>query len=311
MRETRGLDARMWLILVACQAIWAGSYVAMKVAGAELPVGAVVTLRFGIASLLFLPLVLRAGVRGIERRDWLLILALGALNFTVSPSLQVASLRYTQAIDVSILVALEPLLTVLLAALVLREPLGSRTLTAGAMALAGALALSGVGLGGAGLGGDGAAGVEAMRDRLIGNGMYLAATLCEVSVTLAGGRLARRYDPVAAMGLMKMAGFAAAAVVYAGVWDGVELERVSGRAWGSLVFLGAGASVFGYGVWYWVLRRVPVSQAALTLFLQPIFGTVFGYVLIGEAVGWNTVVGGALILGALAWLQTAPRARPG
>jgi drug/metabolite transporter (DMT)-like permease len=237
----------------------------------------------------------------MERRDWLLILALGALNFTVSPSLQVASLRYTQAIDISILVAVEPLLTVLLAALVLRETLGPRTLAAGAMALAGALALSGVGM----------PGVEVTRDRLIGNGMYLAATLCEVSVTLAGGRLARRYDPLAAMGLLKMAGFAAAAVLYAGVWDGVEPSAVSSQAWVSIAFLGAAASFLGYGGWYWALRQVSVNQAALTLFLQPIAGTAFGYALASERIGWNTAAGGALILGALAWQQALLRARGG
>ncbi len=283
----------MWLILAACQALWAGSYVAMKFAGMEMPVGAVVTLRYAVASLFFLPFVMRAGLRRIERRDWALILALGAINFTVSPSLQVASLRYTQAIDVSILVALEPLMTVVLAAAVLREPLAPRTLAAGAMALAGALALSGVGLPGAAI----------TRDRLIGNGMYLAATLCEVSVTLASGRLARRYDPIAAMGLMKMAGFAAAALVYAGVWEQVRFEEISARAWTSVAYLGAGASVLGYGAWYWALRRAPVNQTALTLFLQPVAGTAFGYWLAGEAVGWNTAIGGALILAALAWQQ--------
>ena len=291
----------MWLILAACQTMWAGSYVAMKFAGAELPVGAVVTLRYGLASLLFLPLVFRGGFPKIERRDWVLIVVLGAVNFTVSPSLQVASLRYTQAIDISILVAMEPLMTVLLAALVLREPLGPRTLAAGAMAVAGTLFLSGVGIPGAGF----------TRERLIGNAMFLAASLCEVSVTLAGGRLARRYDPLAAMGLLKMAGFAAAAVVYAGVWDRVDPAAVSARALISIAYLGAGASVFGYGAWYWALREAPVNQAALTLFLQPIAGTLFGYVLASERVGWNTAVGGALILGALAWQQAVLRSRGG
>ena len=279
--------------------MWAGSYVAMKFAGAEMPVGAVVTLRYGVASLLFLPLILRAGLRGISGRDWALIVGLGAINFTVSPSLQVASLRYTQAIDVSILVALEPLMTVLLAALVLREPLGPRTLAAGAMALAGALLLSGVGLPDSGV----------TRERLIGNAIYLASTLCEVSVTLAGGRLARRYDPLAAMGLMKMAGFAAAAAVYSGVWADMSLGSISPQAWWSIAYLGAGASVLGYGGWYWALRDAPVNQAAMTLFLQPIAGTIFGYFLAGENAGWNTVAGGALILGALAWQQAVARHR--
>ena len=294
------MSVRLWLWLAAAQVAWAGSYVAMKFAGAEMPVGAVVTLRYGLAAALYAPLVFQRGLPRIGRSDWGLIAVLGALNFTVSPSLQVLSLRYTQAIDVSILVALEPLVTVFAAAVFLRERLGRRTLAAGGMALAGALALSGVGVPGGVL----------TPDRLFGNGLYLAATVCELSVTLAGVRLARRYDPLVAMGLLKTAGFLTALVVYAGVWDGFEPQAVGARAWWSIAYLAAGASVFAYGVWYRVLREAPVTEAALSLFLQPAAGVALGYFVAGEAVGWNTLAGGALILGALLWQRPASGAPP-
>ena len=103
------------MLLLAAQVGWADSSVAMKFAGDAMPVGSVVVFRYGIATfgyLLLLPLI---GLPRLEKRDWFLVAVLGAVNFALAPTLQVESLRYTQAADVSILIGLEPLITVLLA----------------------------------------------------------------------------------------------------------------------------------------------------------------------------------------------------
>lgn len=287
------MSPRVWLWLIGAQTVWAGSYVAMQAAVGELPVGAVVALRYGLASLGFLVLFAFRGFPRVSRGDGLLIAALGAVNFTVSPSLQLWALQYTRAMDVAILVALEPVVTVLMAALVLRESVSFRTVFAGFLGLAGALVLSGVGLNAAGVG-------EAGADRLLGNLLFLTSIVCEASVTTAGARLARRYDPLAAMGLLKGAGFLAALVVYAGVWHDVSLSEISGGAWGALLYLAWAASLVSYTVWYAAIREAPVSRVAVTLFLQPVVGALLGWWIAGEAFTRGTVVGGALILAAFA-----------
>ena len=293
------MNARIGLWLIAAQSVWAGSYVAMKFAGAEMPVGAVVILRYGLAALLFIPIFWRRGIPRYARRDWLWIAALGGVNFTVSPSLQVASLRYTQALDISILVAIEPLITVLFAGLLLGEKITARTVAAGALSLAGVLILSGVGEPGA----------FTAQHRLAGNALYFLALLCEVSVTIAGARLSKVYDPIVTMGLLKTAGFLVGCMVYFGVWNDVEWSAVSQRAWISVAYLSAAASLFGYSVWYWLLRTAPVQKMALSLFLQPIAGTAAGVLLAGEIVGPNTLLGAALIFAGLAWQEVRPTPR--
>ena len=45
---------RHWLLLVLTQSIWTGSYLAMKLAGEEMPVGLIVCLRYGLATLVLL-----------------------------------------------------------------------------------------------------------------------------------------------------------------------------------------------------------------------------------------------------------------
>ena len=90
----------VWLFLV--QFCWTGSYVAMKWAGEEMPVGVVVFLRYGLASAGFLAGNIFWGLPRVEKRDLALVALVGALNFAAAPAMQIASLRYTQAIDVSI-----------------------------------------------------------------------------------------------------------------------------------------------------------------------------------------------------------------
>lgn len=288
---------RIWTLLLAAQVGWAGSYVAMKFAGDAMPVGSVVVFRYGIATfgyLLLLPLI---GLPRLEKRDWFLVAVLGVVNFALAPTLQVESLRYTQAADVSILIGLEPLITVLLAGLFLREHLEPRTIGAMGLGLVGVWVLSY----------EGGAGDAVARGRLWGNLLFLVSLFCEAAVTVAGGRLARRYSPLPTVAAMKGFGFLTACIVYGPSMVDTEPLSYGSVAWGALIYLGLLSSVFSYSAWYWALRHVRVNQVAPSLFVQPLIGVGLGWWILDEHLGARTWVGGALILGSLAWGQMMSR----
>lgn len=285
---------RHWIILFLTQTLWAGSYVAIKLAGQEMPVGLIIFLRYGLASLLLLSAAPWNGLPRLQRRDWLLVACLGALNFTLAPALQITSLKYTQAIDVSILIALEPTLTVLLATLALREKPSATTISALAMGTFGMLILSGVGFRHL---------LPTHPDRLLGNVLFTASLLCEASVTVAGGRLAGRYPPSHSVLAMKGAGFLTAAVFFAPVILGADIGNVSWQGWTSVAFLAVFPSVVCYTLWYRVIKVVPVSHVALSLFVQPIVGSAIGYTLLGETISRETLMGALLVCAGLAWWQ--------
>lgn len=284
---------RIWALLLLVQAVWAGSYVAMKVAGDAMPVGAVVVYRYGLASFAYLFLIPFVGFPRLAKRDWLLVAALGVVNFALTPTLQVQSLRFTRAADVSLLIGLEPILTVVLAGLILREHLNLRIIGALALGLAGVWILSD----------PTAAADEAARNRLWGNLLFLGSLLCEAAVTISGGRLAKLYEPLPTIAAMKAFGLIAAAVFYAPVLAETNPTRFGVPAWSSLIYLALLPSLFAYSAWYWAIRRVPVNQMAPTLFAQPFIGAFLGWLILGEVLGPRTWAGGALILGALAWTQ--------
>jgi drug/metabolite transporter (DMT)-like permease len=288
------LQLRHWLWLILAQSCWAASYIAMKIAGGEMPVGVVVFLRYGIVSLVFLAALPWVGFPRLTRRDLRLVAGLGVLNFTLAPTLQIASLRYTQAIDVSVLIALEPMMTVLVAALVLRERPNRATIFALLAGTMGMLALSGVGFGGI---------TSGAPNRLLGNVMFTLSLLCESSLTVAGRTLGVRYPASQVIFAMKLAGFLAAGLVFAPAIAGANFGVISVRGWASVAFMAVFSSIFAYIVWYRVIRVVPVAYVALSLFVQPIVGSALGYLFLGEQIGMQTIIGAVMVCVSLAWWQ--------
>jgi drug/metabolite transporter (DMT)-like permease len=278
--------------LVLAQLVWGASYVAMKWVLAELPVPVVVFLRLGFASLAFVVYWAFRKPPKFAPRDFLLIVGVGILDFFVGQTLQFAALKHTQAVDASILVMFEPLITVVLAAWMVRERPTRITWIALGFGMAGMVILSNpASVGGVGL----------TAARLFGNLLFLLALTCEGVFSASGKIFLRRYSPIHCIALMTLSAFAVGTVVNLPVIGSADYGAVSAKAWLSAAFLGLVCCAAGYTLWYWVIQRAPVQQAALSLFLQPVFGTVFATLLLGESVGFGTLVGAGLIVSSLAW----------
>ena len=72
------------------------------------------------------------------------------------------------------------------------------------------------------------------------------------------------------------------------------------RFWLSVFWLILPVSVLALQLWFFLIRKDPV-RASLWLFLCPIFGFVYSYLLLGEPITIYTVVGTVLVIGGL-WL---------
>ena len=79
-----------------------------------------------------------------------------------------------------------------------------------------------------------------------------------------------------------------------------------GNAWAGWLMLAAlavGPTLMGYGLYNVSLRYLPSSTANLVVMIEPVFTAVFAYVLFGEMLTAAQLVGGAMILGAVAVLR--------
>src|SRR5690606_41959244 len=65
-----------------------------------------------------------------------------------------------------------------------------------------------------------------------------------------------------------------------------------------------------YAIWCGLLGRYPVNEVAPFLLLLPVVIAVEGTVFLGEAMTWQTLAGGALILAGVAVITIAPTPAP-
>lgn len=281
------------LLLILLQVLWSSTYVVMKVASGAMPIGLVLVFRYGFAALALVWIAFRRGVRW-RRRDFILALVIGLLDFSISPYLQLTSLTLTRASDVAVIVALEPLVAALLAAIVLRERLGWSMLITFAVATSGVLIMSGVQW-------DGGSVFGAMR--LFGNALFFGAVICEAVYSVASRQLTRRYDPLRLSAIMIVAGALANIATNWPLLAPTHLRAISWHGWLAVLYLGLACSAFGYTAWVWLVKRIPVSQISLSLFLQPILGGVFGYLFLQEQPTWRSMTGAGITVASLVvWL---------
>ncbi|HUS54069.1 MAG TPA: DMT family transporter [Thermohalobaculum sp.] len=66
---------------------------------------------------------------------------------------------------------------------------------------------------------------------------------------------------------------------------------------------------FGFLLWFWALKIYPASNMTSFSFLAPLFGVLFSWLILGEAISWTTIM--ALVLVAIGIVLVNRRARPG
>ncbi len=78
----------------------------------------------------------------------------------------------------------------------------------------------------------------------------------------------------------------------------IPLLHVSATAWLALAAGGIMCTATTTLLWNWGIQRVPASRAGVFLNIEPVMGSLLGVELLGEKLGPNAWLGGALILAA-------------
>jgi drug/metabolite transporter (DMT)-like permease len=274
----------VWLwLLIAMNLLWAGTISMYKYLGSYLDVGAIATLRFGSAALclgLVWPWLPGNGPRG---KDILRALAMGVIVFCLSPRLQIAGVHRGQAGDTSLLIALEPLIVAVGAALLLKEHIAPRRWCGLGLGMAGIFLISQIWRDD----------VQAMRG-LLANLIFISSFFCEAAFSLIGKPMLDRVSPLKLVAVGLLGGTAANVAI-----SGVNIPAMPLPAWLTLAYLGLICSAFGYALWYFAIQRAPVNLVALTVFAQPVAGLLLAAVWLREDLHWGQFWGSAVIITGL------------
>ena len=86
------------------------------------------------------------------------------------------------------------------------------------------------------------------------------------------------------------------------------------RGWTSVIFMAVGASITGYGLWYYLIGKHPMNRVVPLMLLSPVLAVFLAALMLGEPLTLRTLAGGFVTIGGVAMIQflkPGPRAAAG
>lgn len=277
------------LALVVANLLWSTSYAASKTLLTELSPQAVSFWRYSLAGVMLLPWLL-PGIRRVPSQAWRNLLLMGVVSLVGGTVTQVAGMQRSLAANAALLVSLETVFAVVLAALFLKEGWSFWKGTSLGVAFIGVGLLNMAELT-----------MDPSRFFAGWSGPYACGNLLLVisSLLFAFHILWSKdlTDSVSVMGLVGLPMLVASGTLLPFLGDGVLPRTWLG--WGSVLYLGLVCTLLAYLLWMWGLKQIDAGIASLTLYLQPLGGALIGAFWLKEPLppffGW----GACLIVVAL------------
>lgn len=283
--------------LVVAMALWGSSFIALKVAFAELPPLWVIFARMALASIVFLACWRWHGRLDYRAGDWKALLGLAVCEPCLYFVFEAFALQYTSASQAGMITALLPLLVAVGAFVFLRERIARTTIAGFLLALAGVVWLT--------LGGKPD---EHAPAPLLGNFFEVLAMLMAMCYTLILKHLSARYSAYVLTAMQAFVGsifFLPLAAVSAPL-----PETISTAGLVAVAYLGIAVTVVAYGLYNFAVGRLPASQASAFVNLIPLFTLLLAALVLGERLGGQQLAGAALVFVGVALSQWRPAAAP-
>ncbi|MDG7007660.1 MAG: DMT family transporter [Nitrososphaerota archaeon] len=274
--------------LAVLSVIWGMAFVAIKAVVTELSPINLALLRWfiaGVPFLILLPIIGRPKVP-FERKDIPRLLVVALANVAgYHISLYYAETTISAGMS-ALLTALGPLFIAILSYLILNETSGRRVVAGLGLATFGTVILS--------------LGSISVSDLSSYAGIFeaLVTAFCYALFTVLGKPLVHKYGSASTTILAGLVGTAMMLPLLSGSFVS-QTEALSFDGWVGVVYLALLSTVFGYLMFYTLVRRGAVTELAIQLYLIPVIGVIGGALLLAEAVTPAIVFGGGLMLFAV------------
>jgi drug/metabolite transporter (DMT)-like permease len=295
-----------WAALLVVYVVWGSTYLAIRVGVETIPPLLMAGVRYLIAGLILFPFAIRSGPAAVRAADrpsratWLACAFVGLLLLLGGNGLVSVGERSVPSGLASLLVATVPLWLLVLDALLSRTWIGWLPLSGLIVGLAGVALLAGLG--------DGASASGASAS---GIGIILVASVCWALGTILSTRLALPHRAVLATAMQMLTGGVMIIVLAAvtGEFGSFHLSHVSAGSWLALAYLIGPGSILALSAYSVAVRRLPTSTVATYPYVNPVVAVILGTTLLNERLTPTTLIGGALIIVAVAlvvWRRGTP-----
>ena len=283
------MPARALALLVTLAALWGGSFVFMRIAVPAMGPVPLTFVRVTLAALVLLSLAAaRRDVPDLRTR-WRGFAVIGLVNSALPFVLICFAEQTITASTAGILNATSPFFGAIAAALWLGEPLTARKSGGMALGLAGVALLVGL----------------QPEPLTFTTGVAVAACLAAaVCYGLAGVYARKRMQGVPSFAIA-CGSQLSAAIVLAPVLPFVSMPGpVTSWVVFNVVALAVASTAIAYLIYFRLIADIGPSRALTVTFLIPLFGVLWGYLFLGEAITANMLAGGALIVAGTALALT-------
>jgi drug/metabolite transporter (DMT)-like permease len=285
-----------WLLLLALAVLWGGSFFFFKILVDELPPFTVVLGRVGFAALILnLYLLARRDPMPRAWRLWSQFLAMGFLNNVAPFTLIVFGETRIASGLASILNAMTPVFTVLLAQFLTDNEKLTWARAAGVV-----LGIGGVTI----LIGPGALG-SLRRQDLLGEAACLLAALSYAFAGIYGRRF--RGIPAHKVATGQITGSTLILLPVVALIDRPWLlPAPSLQVWGAFAGIALLCTALAYMLYFRILARAGASNLLLVTFLLPVTAVLLGWLALGEKLAITAFLGMAVIGAGLACIDGRP-----
>ncbi|HEX2608284.1 MAG TPA: EamA family transporter [Flavisolibacter sp.] len=267
--------------------LWSSASVATKFGITEVPPFLLATVRFLGAGLLMLGFGygLASQRHKLPRgKEWLHLLLFGLLNTTVYLGAFVWALREVPAGIGSLAVATNPLFIAILSSLWLKRPIKWAELLGIFLGLAG-ITVAALPV------------LQQQSSSLAGLLILLAGMLSVSIATVYYTSVKWKLAPLIVNGWQVLLGGLCLIPATLATTDWTAVHWTP-RFWGAELWLIFAVSICALQLWFYLVRRDPV-QAALWLFLSPLFGFAYAALLLHEHLTYYTLAGTLLVISGL------------
>ncbi len=296
MLSNQKTDSRQTKLLIlvafACiYIIWGSTYLAIRYAVETIPPLFVASFRHLIAGALLFGWCWRQGLRPV-RRQWFASFVLGALFFLIGHG----TLHWAEQILPSgmaaILVATEPIFVAIIVMVTGRTRITPSLLLGVLLGVGGVTLIFG-------------ADVRTGRSEMLSSLVVLigAASWSTGMVYSRSAALHPDSRMAAAMSLLAGAVLLFLGGTVTGELATLHFTAISMKSMLALVYLAVAGSLVAYSAYFWLLNRFPPTLISTHTFVNPLVALVLGWALAGEVLTPRLVIGGLVVIAAIAWMS--------
>ncbi len=281
-------------VLFLVNLMWAFQFSGAKIATERLGPITVTLIPLAISTLLFMPFALvdsfkrkQSEAVDIKASVWGFIAA-GTLGVTAAQLGLTSGVQRSLASNASVLTLTIPVMTAVLAALLLGERMTRLRWVSFVLALVGVLMVSDIKWGS----------VQVFESSyLLGNLLILVGCFGSAFYNTYSKKLLRVFSPVEVLfySFLVTDVVLVALMIYTGVPHWSQLAGLGLKVWLSLGGIAFLSLTLAMVLFFWVIKRIDVTQASLSVYLLPVFGVLISTVAVHEKPTWRLLAGGALV----------------